>query len=139
MKTGVEMVKDVTVRLGPVSALINGVLISWKRPKNSTRVDVVVNSLSLSNQPLQEGTVNVNIHGTNKAGVSFNGVTDDGQPDLTILTPAHNKILELLDGNWQSDYHTDCEPGVPIRDTDGTWYINVRVNYYAFQDNFKNI
>lgn len=140
MKTTKTAVDDIVRQLSPViQPLIDGVLLPWKRPKNSTKVDVIVNSIFLANRPLQEGVLNVNIHAPNKKGISFNGIADDGQPNMELLSALEAVVLNTLDGNWQLDYHTDCEPGAPIRDADGTWYINVRVNYYAFQDNFKNI
>lgn len=141
MKTNIDMVNDAYKRLNTsgVRSLIDGVLIRYKRPKDSKKTDIVVNSISISNTQTQQGTFNINVHVPNLAGVKFDGIADPNQPDIDKLTTISNFIIPLFDTNWQYDYHTDLEPPVPIQDSDGTWFMNIRVNYYSSINNFKNI
>ena len=141
MKTNIDMVNDAYKQLNEsgVKALIDGVLIRYRRPKDSKKTDIVVNSVSISNTQLQRGVFNINVHVPNLVGVKFDEVADNQQPDINKLKAISDYIIPYFDSNWQYDYHTDIEPPVPIQDSDGTWFMNIRVNYYSSINNFKNI
>ena len=141
MKSGIDMVQQAIAQLSvpEIQSLIDGVILPYRRPKGSTKTDIVVNSISLSNEPLQQGTFNINVHVPNLKNAKFNGILDDQQPEVPKLKLISDAIVPLFDANWQFDYNTDLEPPIAIQDSDGSWYMNIRVNYYSFIDNFQNI
>lgn len=134
------MVNDIytLINVSDLKQLITGVIILYRRPKSSNKIDIVVNSLDINNEPLQDGFGNINVHAPSLKNVSFNGNPDDQQPDLTLLNSISKLICDKLDGFWGTDFHCDVEPPQPFQDNDGTWYINIRYNYYTFNNNFKN-
>lgn len=142
MKTGLDMVLDglSLIDVPEVNELIDGVVIALKRPFDSDKTDVVVNSLSLSNRPLQEGTFNVNIHCPNLKNVKYGNTADTKTADIVKMKAISDVIIPLLECRWMEDFHTDIEvPPEPIQDNDGTWYLNIRVNYYSSANNYQNI
>jgi hypothetical protein len=142
MKTGLDMVKDgfTLLNVDVVNNAITGKVYMFIRPKNSLLQDVVLNTLAITNDQLQQGVFNVNIHCPNLTGVVIEGVTDNTQPDITSLTNITNIILSIVADYVGADFKIWAQnTGLLIRDVDGTWYVNVRVNYLAFQQNFINI
>lgn len=142
MKTGIEAITDVwkLVNVPSVKTLVNGVIIRQRRPKASNLFDVVVNCLGLSNQMLQSGIININIHGTNVVGAKFGTFADDQFPDLDKLDAIAKVITPLVDTIFIDSWHLDIDrTAQPFQDTDGSWYVNIRLNYYSALNNFKNI
>ena len=140
MKTALQMVIDVARALNvpEVTSLISGRVWQHQRPANSQKEDIVVNSLALTNQPLQQGVVNVNIH-VPALSVTLEGRADNTLPNLAKMQAIEAAITPLLEASWREGFHTDIdEPGQPFQEG-GTWYLNIRVNYYSEQSNFQNI
>lgn len=137
MKTGNQSVDDVYGML--VGLVISGQIYKYKRPLNSKKVDIVVNSLTLSTQPLQQGIVNINIHSPNMKNVQIEGQPDSEFPDSETLNRIAADIIPLVDVQWKDTFHTDIDtaPNM-LQDSDGTWYINIRLNYYSVINDFKN-
>lgn len=142
MKTGIEMATDgfTLINVDVVNSLITGACYLLERPQNSDKIDVVVNTLALTAAQLQNGVFNVNIHCPNLKGVVIGGENDDTQPDVVSMTSIGKVVTEILKDYNGFDFKLDVQtPGMPIRDTDGNWYVNIRVNYYSFQQNYTNI
>jgi hypothetical protein len=142
MKMGIEMVKDgfTLLNVTDITSIISGSVYMFERPKNSVKQDIVLNTLALTNDQLQQGVFNVNIHSPNVKGVVIAGETDNTLPDTQFLLDTGKKVAALLYDYAGPDFSLSVQtPGLPLRDTDGTWYLNIRVNYYAFQTNYTNI
>lgn len=142
MKTGIEMVQDgfTLINVNAVTSLITGIVCLFERPKNSDKTDVVLNTLALTSAQLQQGVFNVNVHCPNINGLVINGSTDSTQPDIQKMLQVGNAIINILKDYNGQDYKLDVQtPGLPLRDSDGTWYLNIRVNYFAFQTDYSNI
>lgn len=142
MKTGLDMMDDIynLVNKPNIQALIDGVVIKARRPKGSTKQDIVIRSLAMNTKPLQAGVVNVNIHCPNLQNVNFNGITDDQQPDYNSLRAICNELYPVLDAIWADTFNIDvADSPMLTQDSDGTWFMNIRVNYYAVINDFKNI
>ena len=142
MKTGLEMVDDVysLINKPEVKALIDGVVIKHRRPKGSKKKDIVVGSLALSAFQLQQGVTNVNIHIPNLTNVKFGDVVDDQQPDSVTFKAIVRVVRPLLDTQYRETFYTAVMDAPNLgQDSDGTWYMNIRVNYYAVINNFKNL
>lgn len=140
MKTGNNSVDDVFGLITSLDAMIDGAIYKYHKPLNSKRTNVVVNSLTLSVAPLQQGIVNVNIHAPNLNPVTADGVSDSQFPDSIKLNQLATVASGLLDCQWKDEFHTDIDTAPSmLQDSDGTWYINIRVNYYSVINDFKNI
>lgn len=142
MKTGLDMVNDAfgILNVPDITTVITGNLYKLARPKNSKVEDIVINALPLTAEQLQKGVFNVNIHVPNLKNVVIGGVTDETQPDVTRLGQIGKIVVEKLRDVVGNDFHFNADnSGYPIKDEDDTWYLNVRVSYYAVQTNFTNV
>lgn len=140
MKTGGDSINDVMELLAPMKTMINGAIYKYHKPLNSKKVNIIIGSLTLTNATLQSGIVNVNIHAPNLPPVNTDGVTDANFPNSPLLESLSKSAIELLDAQWKDDFHTDIDTLPNLnQDNDGTWYINIRVNYYSSITEFKNI
>jgi hypothetical protein len=142
MKNGLEMIDDAyqVLNVPDITSIITGNLYKLTRPKNSVLEDIVINGLPITNTQLQQGTFNVNIHVPNLTDVKIGDVYDETQPDIVRLNAISKIIVEKLADVVGNDYRFSAQnSGYPIRDTDLTWYMNIRVDYYAAQMNFNNI
>lgn len=141
MKTAIQMAQDVyrLINVDLIKNIITGRINLFERPKNSNNQDVVVGTLALTSDQLQVGVVNVNLHFPN-LNVTIDGSVDDTQPDIGNMIAVGNVIISLLKDVNGYDFKLGVSfPGIPIRDVDGTWFLNIRINYSSFQQNFTNI
>lgn len=142
MKSGLDMVSDVygVLNVDALTTVITGGLYMYARPKNSQLEDIVVNSLPVTGEQFQRGVANVNIHAPNLTGLKIKGKLDDSQPNITRLKEITKLVLSMIGDIDGPDYHFAVSfTGQPIRDTDLTFYVNIRVDYYAVQPNYTNI
>jgi len=140
MKSGIEMVADVArlLKVPKVTGIISGSLWQHQRPANSEREDIVVNSLALTGQQLQQGVVNVNIHVPNLK-VNLDGAADNTMPDLARMHAIEQVLYPLINDNDQKSFWIWVdEPGQPYQEG-ANWYLNIRINYYSYQENYQNV
>lgn len=142
MKTGIQMVRDGygIVNIDAVKNLITGKVYLFARPKNSEVQDIVLNTLALTNEQVQNGVFNCNVHCPNKSNVVINDETDTTQPDIAALDEISAFVTNILNDYVGYDFRLSAQnTGIPIRDVDNTWYVNIRVNYSSFQNHYTNI
>jgi len=78
----------------------NGGLYRFQRPTGSDREDVVVNSLTLNRNSIQQGVLNVNLFVPNLT-LTFNGQQDKSQPnikrlaELSLLAEQALKVVKM--------------------------------------------
>lgn len=136
------MIMDVygLLNVDAVKNIITGNLYPLERPQNSLDQDIAINALPITNDQQQKGVVNVNIHCQNLLNVVFKGKADNTQPDLQTLNAISKVVLSILNSVNASDFRLQAATGGQLfRDQDGTWYMNIRVNYYSIQPNYINI
>ncbi len=141
MKTGLDMVQEMFnyLNVPDITSVITGELYMLVRPQNSNVEDIVINALALTGSQLQQGVINVNIHVPNLS-VKINGKPDQTQPDLDRLQKIAKLVVEKLKDYNGDDHRFSAQTGgIPYKDEDNTHFFNIRVNYYAFQNNFVNI
>lgn len=142
MKTALDMVDDVytLIDVPTLREAVNGVVIKYRRPKSSKKEDIVVNALAITNAPLQEGIVNINLHVPNLSNIKFSDIADETQPNSEKIKQLCAIALPLLDGIYKETFSVAIDrPPMPTQDADGSWFANIRVEYQAFQNNYKNI
>lgn len=137
MKTIFDAVTDIykLIAVDSVKDQLSGSVYKNTRPYGSQVADVVINGLALTNRVNQIGVVNINIHAPN---LILQG--DTSQPDTVKMNEVAKTIVSILDPYWAEDFHCDIDTaGNLFEDTDKTYYLNLRVNYYSFVNNFQNL
>ncbi len=143
MKSGTEVTKDVRslINIPEVLNNITGKIHQYVLTSKG-QIDIVVACFTVSNQQIQNATVNVNIH-CPMLSIELEGASPRQQtlvPDLRTFSRVAALILPYLDCQWKTDFNTEVEStGIPIRDADGTYFYNIRVKYRSLQTNYKNI
>jgi hypothetical protein len=121
-------VKNSLLITGPKK--ITGGLYKSKRPINSTKEDVVINSLPLNRKQLQEGLLNMNVYVPNLE-VTQGGVIDKSLPDTARLTELA-AIASLVVGDINAadgDYSFILQQDNVFEDTNNQHYINLRIEF----------
>lgn len=142
MKTGVQMVQDAytVINVPAFTDFLSGDIYLFERPANSDKIDAVLNTLVLPNEQLQRGVFNFNIHLPNEKNVVINGKSDNSIPDVGALIQLTNIAAPLFADYVGYDFRCSLQnTGLPTRDVDNNWYVNFRVDYTAFQNNYRNI
>lgn len=132
MKTTLDLVDIIWDRLNssPLKASITGKLYKHRRPVNSQSEDVVINSLPVNNEQLQQAVANVNVHVPNLE-LQVNGAVDRSQPDHTRLKSLAALAIESLQEVWEDDYTYDVQQQLLIEDPEaGDHYVNIRLEFY---------
>lgn len=86
-----------------VKSVITGGVYKGKRPLNSAKEDIVIGSLPVNAEQVQEAVANVNIHVPNLK-LTIGGVQDNGQPDFAKIKSVTALVTELLKEKVGSDY-----------------------------------
>lgn len=132
---GIDIVMQIwrLLNVPQVTALLNGGDI-WQhnRPRNSKFTDIVISIPEYNSSALNTGFIDVNLHTPNqlldilhKDGVLLE---DNTFPDLPVFKPLLDAVLPLLVST--SDFSLTTKiVGVPIRDKDGEWYVNIRIAF----------
>lgn len=132
MKSAIDVIVDVysLVNVPAVTSAISGEVYQLERPDNSKKQDVVIGLLGADNEWLQEATVNVKIHVPN---------LKSGKADLNNLERIVNIVTPLIDGKYMDSFYTIKGTTYLQKDTDGTWFYRIVVDYYSIQEEYKNI
>lgn len=114
---------------------VSGNLFRLQRPINSAKEDVVINSLTMDRDDVQNGVLNVNIYVPNKS-ITVGGITDKTQPNTTRLEELSNISNTVLgNGNevWSEDgsISFNIQQDVIFADENNQHYINFRIEFYS--------
>lgn len=121
-------------KLHASSIAVSGGIYKLSRPLNSAKEDIVVNSITLNADQLQEGVLNVNIHVPNLT-LEIGGVTDNSQPNFSRLKALTDTVVGILIDQWADDgsYNFSVQqPGNPIAEPDiNQHYSNIRIEFFS--------
>lgn len=140
MKDVFDMVTDIRslINIPAITGLINGKVWPTERPAGRAETDFVVNGLAITNTPDQIGYGNVNIHVASLTETA-NGRTYS-MPDQAKLSALAKAVTPYLDAQFKYSFRTEIEEGARIvQDTDGSWFVNIKVKYYSYNKNYQNI
>lgn len=130
MKDVFDMLTDVRSLLNvpALTSLIDGKVYSSIRPDGSTKADVVINGLGLTQTQDQIGSGNINIY----VPKITSGTTQ--VPDQARMSALGKIVAGLIKAVYKPSFRVflDGQPE-PIKDTDGSYYVNVRFKYYSMQ------
>jgi len=113
-----------------VKAAVNltGAIYELNRPKDSLKEDIVVGTLAMNAEQVQEGVFNVNIHVPN-----LSLTNDSTQPNTARFRVILDKCMEVLKEVTGFDHSFDVStPGIPYRDGNN-WFVNIRVEWISLR------
>lgn len=88
-----------------IDKIINGKIYKDIRPVGSTSEDIVINSLVMNNQFLQNGVFNVNCY-IPLVAITHNGITQK-RKNLKRLKEIVDKVYQALDEFWNDDFYLE--------------------------------
>ncbi len=136
MKDNFDMVQDIRslINVPAITSLIDGKIYPNIRPDNSQKADLVVNGLGVTNTQQQIGSGNINGY---VPKINQGGILVADQARLKTLGKA---IVDLVDGVYKDSFRVYVEDTPEIvRDTDGSYFVNIGFKYYSIQEEFKTI
>lgn len=135
--SGIDIVIQIwrLLNVPQVQALLgDGDIWQHNRPRNSQFTDIVISIPEYNSSALDTGLIDVNLHSPNpsldilhKDGLFLE---DNTFPSLPVFKPLLDTVLPLLISTPDFSLTTKIV-GVPIRDKDGEWYVNIRIAFEA--------
>ena len=118
-----------------ITSAINGE-ITKKRQINSDKEDVVIGSLPVTGEQIQQGIVNINIYVPNLT-VKLNSIQDNSHPNHQRLKTLTALVIEAVDEKYYSDYWFFVQQQSLFEsETGNEHYSNIRLEFYS--ENIKN-
>jgi len=123
-------IKQVLVNAG-LSNLINGEIRIVQRRLNSTKEDIVINSLIFDADQKQGGIFNINIHLPNlKNQTAENPIAKDNtQPDVVRMRFLGDEITKAVDCHYGFDFSLRLRNPGELEGNNNDWLLNIQVNY----------
>ena len=114
---------------------ITGEVRKGLRPTGSKLEDVVINSLPMNNEQLQQCVANVNIY-VPSIITEENDVQSE-KPDYKRLEELTDMAVGILKVRESRNYYFDVQQvSQPSKDAESkSYFINIRVDFYAFNIN----
>ncbi|MDP3561728.1 MAG: hypothetical protein Q8R83_06095 [Legionellaceae bacterium] len=136
IKTADDAADDVFTALvtAGVKTAVNltGAIHLWNEPLNSDLENIVVKTLGLSADQMQEGVINVNIHVPN-----LNLTDDNSQPNRPRFNTIGASCIQALDSFFGVNFNFSIEsPGVLVPDGKD-WFMNIRLRYYSVREDIN--
>lgn len=132
--TGIDVVIDI-YRLLNVPAITELSRI-WQhnRPRNSAQTDIVISVPEYNAGQFNTGYVDINVFTPNPTVLD----NDTTFPDMAKFKQVVDTILPLLTATANFDLDVRIV-GIPIRDKDGNWYVNIRVGFQGISNTAQYI
>ena len=119
------------LKTNAITSAITGNVYKNQRPLNSDKIDIVVGSLPVNAEQIQQAVLNVNIHVPNLK-LSINGAQDNTQPDLVKLNAVTKLVTIELKDKVGGDYWFDIQQQTLFAsESANEHYSNIRVNFYS--------
>jgi hypothetical protein len=134
MKTTIDIVDILWKLLNSNSSLTTdqkGKRYKHSRPVGSTGEDIVINSLPVDNNLLQQALANVNVYAGNQSVTM--GAAESQEPDTKRLNMLAKKVITIINDHYdlEKEIGFDVQQMVLINDEQtGEWYYNIRVTTY---------
>lgn len=126
-RTAIDAVINVLIGTS-LHLAINGAL-ARRRPINSDKEDIIVNSLPITFTQIQRGIINVNIHVPNKS-VTANGVADTEYPDYVRLKDLTEMAIPILNNYVGDGYYFQVQQEQVIEEEKSS-FSNIRLSFQS--------
>ena len=107
---------------------ISGKIYKDKRPTGSDKEDIVINSLTMTNDYMQNGVFNVNIY-VPMVSITSNGITQYQKNNARMKVLA-DLVYPVLNDAWGNDYNLDVVNSQDFEEGNENFY-NFRVSLNA--------
>jgi hypothetical protein len=111
-----------------LTSSISGIVCK-RRPLNSNKEDIVIGSLPVNNEQVQQAVANVNVHVPNLS-ISTGAGIDTTQPNTKRLKEITDKVIHLLDEKYFDSYWFYVQQQNLFED-EQDHYSNIRLNFYS--------
>lgn len=132
IKTATQAEMEVYKVLREADITLTGNIYMTNRPVNSDKEDIVIRTLAMNADTMQEGVINVNIHVPN-----LQLVQDNTQPDRLRLDAIGNECMAVLDDHWGDAFNFTLDAPGRIEGNGKDWFMNIRVRYYSIRIEIK--
>lgn len=114
-----------------IKNIITGKIYKDKRPSGSTKEDIVINSLPMTNDFFQDGYFNVNCY-VPMLSVNIEGVTQN-MPNNTRMQIISNAVYPIFEKVFTDKYNLSIERHEVFEEEQlKATYINFRINLKAY-------
>lgn len=132
--TGIDVVIDIWSLLNVPSVTSLTRVWQHNRPRNSEQTDVVISIPEYNAGQFNTGYVDINVFTPNQTVLN----NDTTFPDMAKFKQVVDAILPLLTSTNNFDLDVRIV-GIPIRDKDGNWYVNIRVGFQGISNSAQDI
>lgn len=132
--TGIDVVIDIYRLLNVPAVTALSRVWQHNRPRNSSQTDIVISIPEYNAGQFNTGYVDINVFTPNKPVLD----NDTTFPDMAKFKQVVDTILPLLTATANFDLDVRIV-GIPIRDKDGNWYVNIRVGFQGISNSAKPI
>lgn len=127
----VDILYQILKLTSSITSAISGKVYKDRRPDNSDKEDIVVNSLPINFEQVQQAVLNVNIHVPNLK-LNINGVQDNSQPDRVRLDTITDLVMTAVKDHVGSDYWFFIQQqNVFPSENFMEHYSNIRIDFYS--------
>lgn len=132
-KLALEAVTDIykLIVSSPLNTELNGNVFKYSRPNDLSVDAIVINSLPMTGDSLQECIINVNVFVRN-ASLQLFGKTDTSQPNSARLITLSKMVYEMFDNLWINGFSVWIEQEYTIDNAP------LAEHYQNFRLMFKN-
>lgn len=132
--TGIDVVIDIYRLLNVPAVTALSRVWQHNRPRNSAQTDIVISIPEYNAGQFNTGYVDINVFTPNKPVLD----NDTTFPDMAKFKQVVDTILPLLTATANFDLDVRVV-GIPIRDKDGNWYVNIRVGFQGISGTAQDI
>lgn len=132
--TGIDVVIDIYRLLNVPAVTALSRVWQHNRPRNSAQTDIVISIPEYNAGQFNTGYVDINVFTPNPTVLD----NDTTFPDMAKFKQVVDTILPLLTATANFDLDVRIV-GIPIRDKDGNWYVNIRVGFQGISDTAQYI
>jgi len=136
MKSALEIVDILVKKLNdsPARPLVTGSISKFERPYNSSKIDIVVNSLVTGGEVIANGVFNVNIHVPNIRETIDPQTVITTLPDTTKLKKLTRLCIDALTDVWGDDYNYTVEEDRGVFVEEKSSYNNLRIEFNSLNN-----
>lgn len=132
--TGIDVVIDIYRLLNVPAVTALSRVWQHNRPRNSAQTDIVISIPEYNAGQFNTGYVDINVFTPNPTVLN----NDTTFPDMAKFKQVVDTILPLLTATANFDLDVRIV-GIPIRDKDGNWYVNLRVGFQGISVTAQDI
>ena len=132
--TGIDVVIDIYRLLNVPAVTALSRVWQHNRPRNSAQTDIVISLPEYNAGQFNTGYVDINVFTPNPTVLD----NDTTFPDMAKFKQVVDTILPLLTATTNFDLDVRIV-GIPIRDKDGNWYVNIRVGFQGISGTAQDI